>query len=334
MRDRDTFTGPRRGAASLDAEFSRETSAVVRQLIATARDESPTPLLQERVLEGIAYRRLLANAQTSPMAVSTGRRMTQWFAGVATLAAATSAALWLHSPADQSKVPIAQEAPTTRFAVQSPGPSASSKPAPDPCRQHVAAAGKQPLIDDFEDGDDAVLDFESRSGLWRWARDTDGPGSAPALLPIPRVGAKAGNQMALHVKGGRLLEWGAVVEFNFKPSCYDASVYQGLSFQAKGPGRIFVAPREVGTIPETEGGTCTQDCYNPHVKKVELDRQWKTYRIEWSEFEQRGYGRPPFDPKQLHSIAFLIRTEDTPYDLWFDDVSFFAFSIQTRRLPH
>jgi hypothetical protein len=38
--------------------------------------------------------------------------------------------------------------------------------------------------------------------------------------------------------------------------------------------------------------------------------------------EQRGYGRPGFDPKQLHSIAFLIRPEDTPYDLWVDDVSF------------
>jgi hypothetical protein len=184
------------------------------------------------------------------------------------------------------------------------------------------AAGKQPVIDDFEDGDDEVLRLEGRSGLWRWARDTDAAGSAPALLPIPRAQASATNRLALHVVGGRLLDWGAIVEFNFRPACYNASAYGGLIFKAKGPGRVFVAPREIGTIPVAEGGTCRSDCYNPHVKKVELERQWKIYRIEWSDFEQRGYGRPAFDPTRLHSLAFLIRPEDTPYDVWFDDVSF------------
>jgi hypothetical protein len=178
------------------------------------------------------------------------------------------------------------------------------------------------LIDDFEDGDDEIIRAEGRRGLWRWARDTDAPNSAPALLPIPRDTKRNGNQMALHVKGGRLQDWGTIVEFNFIPACYDASAYRGLSFQAKGAGRVFVAPREIGTIPRAEGGTCIDDCYNPHVKKVDLDGRWKSYRVDWTEVEQRGYGRPGFDPKQLHSIAFLIRPEDTPYDLWVDDVSF------------
>ena len=322
MRDRRIFEGPRRGAPNSNAVPSRETTSVVQQLIAIAKNEAPANVLEGRVLEVIAHRRLLANVQSFSLADNTRRTVTQWVAGATTLAVAAGAALWLRAPVNKSKVPIAPEALTARTAVRPPGRGAGVKPAPDPCSRRVGAAGQRPLIDDFEDGDDAVLDLESRSGLWRWARDTDMPGSAPALLPVPRFGARTGNRMALHVKGGRLLEWGAVVEFNFKPSCYDASVYQGLSFQAKGPGRVFVAPREVGTIPEAEGGTCSKDCYNPHVKKIELEQHWKSYRIEWNEFEQRGYGRPPFDPKQLHSIAFLIRTEDTPYDLWFDEVSF------------
>jgi hypothetical protein len=31
---------------------------------------------------------------------------------------------------------------------------------------------------------------------------------------------------------------------------------------------------------------------------------------------------PPLDASRLQSVAFLIRPEDTPYDVWLDDVRF------------
>jgi hypothetical protein len=319
---RRVFLPPSRETAP-GSELPGTCSAEVEQLIAAGREEAPLSELEQRVRDAVAYRRLLADARPPWLQHRARPYLNPLSLGVGALAVAASAVLWSRSSPHKSPLSIAPEPALARSTTPA-APAAVKVAAPlsDPCRERAVASGQQPLIDDFEDGDDEVLAFENRAGLWRWARDTDSPGSAPALLPVPRVNGHAGNRMALHVKGGHLLDWGAVVEFNFKPSCYDASAYRGLTFQAKGPGRVFVAPREVGTIPLTEGGTCTSDCYNPHVKKIELEKQWKSYRIEWAEFEQRGYGRPPFDPKHLHSIAFLIRPEDTPYDLWFDDVSF------------
>jgi hypothetical protein len=290
----------------------------VESLIAAARREAPEADLEQRVHDAMAYRRVLAEARP-PWVRNASLHSNRLAFAVATLAVAAGALIWSRTALRHSTPSVAPESSAAHSITV---PAVASAAPRDPCLKRVVAAGREPLIDDFEDGDDSILGIEGRAGLWRWARDTDAPNSAPALLPIPRDARRAGNQMALHVKGGRLHDWGAIVEFNFTPACYDASAYRGLSFQAKGAGRVYVAPREVGTIPSVEGGTCTSDCYNPHVKKVELDGHWKTYRVEWTEVEQRGYGRPPFDPKQLHSIAFLVRPEDTPYDVWVDDLSF------------
>ena len=35
-----------------------------------------------------------------------------------------------------------------------------------------------------------------------------------------------------------------------------------------------------------------------------------------------GVDRPALDPSRLHSLAFLIRPEDTPYDVWLDEIRF------------
>jgi hypothetical protein len=221
--------------------------------------------------------------------------------------------------------------PWADSAIEPESASASSRgsstpgvvtPPLDPCRARRAAEGGAPLIDDFEDGDDAVAPLEHRAGFWRWAREIDAPGTAPALLPAPRPEATAGNRLAIHVKGGSLRDWGAVVEISFRPPCYDASRYAGITFEARGPGRIYVAPRGVSVIPVAEGGTCELDCHNPHVKKLDLTDGWQRYEVRWAETWQRGVGKPALDPSRLNSLAFLVRPEDTPYDVWLDEVRF------------
>jgi hypothetical protein len=61
------------------------------------------------------------------------------------------------------------------------------------------------------------------------------------------------------------------------------------------------------------------------VKKVDLDAEWRRYEVSWAEVRQRGVGKPPLDPSRINSLAFLIRAEDTPYDVWLDDVRFLTF---------
>ena len=294
------------------------------ELIAAARGDAPPGDLNERIQERLAYRQRLE--QTIARAPQKSRRPL-W---VATVAAAALLGLGLLaqslSHSSRADAPIAAEGAGKATATPTPSPSPSPAASPalnvDPCREAARAAGKDPRIDDFEDGDDAIEPLEGRAGFWRWARETDEPGTAPALIPVPRPEASRANRLALHAKGGLLSDWGATVEFNFRPGCYDASAYVGVSFKARGPGRIYIAPREVSVIPIAEGGVCEHDCHNPHVSAVDLDATWRTYQFRWSDVRQRGIARPPLNPKRLHSLAFLIHPEDTPYDVWLDDVRF------------
>ncbi len=324
MKHREFPPGPEIGADEPSVALDPEQQSAIDLLIECARIDRPERDLNDRVLEGIAYRQSLAKGSSASSRPIFPLRTTLAAAGAVLLAAAAGVIVWLHPFGSTSKIKISPEQPPGNISGSIPAAAPSAKPVIDPCNERRVAKGRQPLIDDFEDGDDEVARLEGRSGLWRWVRDTDLPRSSPALLPIPRPNPRPGNQLAVHVKGGRLLDWGAVVEFNFVPGCYDASVYQGLSFQAKGPGRIFVAPREVGVIPVALGGSCTEDCHNAHVKKIELSAQWKTYEVRFSEVEQRGYNKPAFNPSRLNSLAFQIHPEDTPYDVWLDDVRFLS----------
>jgi len=300
---------------------------VLEQLLEVGRADAPPAELRERVLDHVAYRARLqqfAGKAPAPRQLALGVA-----AGVAVAAAAGAFVLLRPGASHEPALIAAERAQLAGGASAQPNAAAaaapSSQPATpvvDPCTERVVASGSAPLIDDFEDGDDAVLPLDGRAGFWRWAREIDAPGTAPALIPLPRRDAARGNRLALHVKGGLLVDWGATVEFNFRPGCYDASNYAGISFQARGPGRVYLAPREVGVIPIAEGGICDHDCHNPHVAKIDLESAWRVYQVRWADVRQRGAARPPLDPTRLHSIAFLIRPEDTPYDVWLDEVRF------------
>jgi len=290
------------------------------RLLDAARDEAPPAELGERVLEQLAYRTRLERIAVLPRRPS----YRAVAAGLALFAAGVLLAVLALEPS--TDLPIAAEhAASASKASAAPAGVLAPASAPlvvDPCLARASVNGTEPSIDDFEDGDDAIRPLEGRAGFWRWAREIDAPGTAPALIPIPRPDATRANRLAQHVKGGQLLDWGAAVEFDFRPACYDASKYVGVSFQARGPGRIYFAPRERSVIPIAEGGSCEVDCHNPHVIKIELESAWRTYQVHWTELRQRGIGKPGLDVSRLHSFAFLIRPEDTPYDVWLDDLRF------------
>jgi hypothetical protein len=292
------------------------------RLLDAARDEAPPPELGERVMDQIAYRARLERIAVLP------RRPSYRAAAAAVVLLAAGVLLVIVSQKPSADLPIAAEhTASVSKASGAPGsaPPRALAPTPlanDPCLSRASVAGTEPQIDDFEDGDDELRPLEGRAGFWRWAREIDAPGTAPALIPVPRPDATRTNRLAQHVKGGQLLDWGAAVEFDFRPACYDASKYVGVSFQARGPGRIYLAPRERSVIPIAEGGSCEVDCHNPHVAKIELESGWRTYQVRWTELRQRGIGKPALDPSRLHSLAFLIRPEDTPYDVWLDDLRF------------
>jgi len=300
-----------------------EERRAFERLLDAARDEAPPQELGERVLDQLAYRTRLER-----IAAQRPRRRGYSAAAGAWVLLAAGVLLLVFALKPAADVPIAAEHASSASkpsAAPAGAPSAPSQHVPsaiDPCLSLAPVSGTEPSIDDFEDGDDAIRPLEGRAGFWRWAREIDAPGTAPALIPIPRPDATRANRLALHVKGGQLSDWGATVEFDFRPACYDASKYVGVSFQARGPGRVYFAARERSVIPVAEGGSCEVDCHNPHVTKVELESGFRTYQVRWSELRQRGKGKPALDEHRLHSLAILIRPEDTPYDVWLDDLRF------------
>ncbi|HEY5957049.1 MAG TPA: carbohydrate binding domain-containing protein [Polyangiaceae bacterium] len=303
----------------IDAAMRVESET--KSMLQAARQEQPDVDLAKRLLVDLANRK----SQSTEIGQPTTSRKAISARGIVGLScvAAAAVALLVTRARFTSPMAIAEPRPSVASSVGPATAAVANPPVDDPCRKRVVAKGKQPSIDDFEDGDDAVLAYESRSGLWRWVRDTDRPGTAPALLPIPQRLPTAKDRLALHVKGGSLQDWGATVEFTFQPACYDASAYHGISMRARGPGRIYLTAREVRLIPPEGGGTCQgHDCYNVHVKKFDLSSRYTTIEARWSELKQRGYHQPPIDPTQIHSIAVMVRPEDTPYDVWIDDVRF------------
>lgn len=294
--------------------MSESDDQLLERLQTAVRGETAPAHLAERVIDSVEYRQRL-QAPFEP--ARRARRLA--LVGGSALALAAAVALFFRSPSPNPRIAPEQ---TARAASAVGSAPRVEPPLAAPCRERVVASGAFPLLDDFEDGDDALPPLDQRSGFWRWARESDAPGTAPALIPVPRLGGQARQGLALHVKGGRLFDWGATVEVNFQPGCYDATAYAGIKLQARGPGRVFVALREVGVIPVAEGGSCEHDCHNPHVAKLELSSDWRSYEVRWSELRPRGLNTAPLDASRLHSVAFLIHPEDTPYDVWFDDVRF------------
>jgi len=286
-----------------------------QELINSATTDYPPFELASKAIEGIAHRRKVQALAARPHKLSVNI--------TTTLAAVAAAALCFVVPSHyQTQDSKLEPEPSSVPLGVAPTNGVPKAPVVDPCANRGTAQGKDALIDDFEDGDDSIVSRDGRGGYWRWARDTDEPGTAPALLPNPRPDAKPGNRQALHVKGEQLRDWGASVELTLQPSCYDVAAYKGITFSARGPGRIYVALRQVDVIPPEFHGTCEHDCYNAHVRKIELDDRFRDYEVRWTEVEQRGYGKPAFDATRLHDIAFQVHPEDTPYDVWIDNLRF------------
>jgi hypothetical protein len=300
------------------APLELEDRQLMAALVGSARLDVPPDDLEVRVLRGLSRRGLRSRSapQTPASCGGLSRRQssvpTRRAALVAAmLAVAAAVVLW------------------ARRGPRSPGPDVVPEARPlassaltNACAHRLHAAGGEPMIDDFEDGDGILRPLEGRRAGWIEVRDSDPPGVSHPLVPDLRPEPSDGNRLALHARGGEFRDWGATVQFTFAPPCYDASIYAGIAFSARGPGRLYLALSEVRVVATEWGGTCTRDCYNAHVRKIDLDGAWRRFEVRWSDLRQRGYEMPPLDPRSLHTMGFAIHAEDTPYDLWIDDVTF------------
>lgn len=211
---------------------------------------------------------------------------------------------------------------------------ASAEPDVSDARLQTCIPSKGPgavlLIDDFEDGDEELVEREGRSGIWYQYEELSGDHQlAFETLASPRLESSG----ALHTSGSDHGQW-AGVGVVLSGCVYDASSYVGVHFWIRGASApVNVALVTPGVIPISGGGTCTKEeeglCYDAYRSSVDVTGQWREVFVPFTSFEQLGYGPDagPLDLTRLESIQF--QSDSSAFDLWIDDVSFYVEEVYT-----
>lgn len=190
--------------------------------------------------------------------------------------------------------------------------------------------GDDPLIDDFEDGDEYLVEREGRSGLWYSYQEHDGDHQISfSQLSAPRLGSTG----AINTSGSDHGEW-AGIGVVLSGCVYDASRYVGVHFWIRGSSApINVALTTPGVLPVSSGGTCTKEaeglCYDAYRSQISITEQWREVFVPFSTFEQLGYGPDagPLDLTRIESIQF--QSDSGAFDFWLDDLSFYTEEVYT-----
>lgn len=211
------------------------------------------------------------------------------------------------------------------------------------------------LLDDFDDGDDAIFG-NGLQGYWY----SFGDGSTGQQTPDPWASSAGGlpvGAYGLHVVGGGFTAWGSIQAVTFathgvdRDCLFDASVYDGFSFWLKGTiaanpenldgiaaqdvGVLKVQLHELRTVPIEAGGTCDEligECWNSYRYRAEPTACWKQHFVRFTDLVQDEWGQEfgELDTSQLYQFALEV-TRYHNFDYWIDGIEFFAGEPQSTQ---
>jgi len=192
----------------------------------------------------------------------------------------------------------------------------------------------EPLIDDFEDGDNLTVKTGGRNGPWYTFADDLGSTITPEPMTpaLPTSNAcHNGSKFCLTVSGttGASDQAFAYVAFDFitpldKKCAYDGRAYQGIRFWARGNSAIRAKFLTTDVEYTKYGGTCTSaECGDGFGVDMNLSESWRQFELPFATATQQGWGVPSaFDRSRLLSVdlGFLPRTN---FNASFDDFAFY-----------
>jgi hypothetical protein len=188
------------------------------------------------------------------------------------------------------------------------------------------------MIDNFEDGDGALVPNGGRQGYWYVFNDASiGGTQAPTSdMVLPLAGGAAGTSLAMHTTGSGFTVWGAGLGIDLNnlggdpgiKMIWDASGFTGIVLMAKGTGQIRAAVQLEATIPVAEGGTCDVDC-DSHGKVLLLSNEWQQFTLPFGQLTQEGWGTPAaWDASTMVGIQFKVAA-NANFDFWVDEIGFY-----------
>jgi predicted chitinase len=172
---------------------------------------------------------------------------------------------------------------------------------------------------------------DGRSGKWFDSHDlTQMP--TVTMTVDATTGGPASNTRAIHYKGTAPMGWGATLGLTVA-NCYDARVYQGVSFYIKGSAaagnsQVKFSLHSPISEPAPSGGCSMADnlagkCYDHFAKVVTLSDQWTRYDMKWKDLTQNCASDPSYVPQgEILTLSFSILDPMSGFDFWVDNLSF------------
>lgn len=184
------------------------------------------------------------------------------------------------------------------------------------------------VIDDFAASDGRPRRAAHRTAYW-WSLSDGTPGT---LLPNPADADDANRERegkALHFAARDFKKWGARVGISLFWSdgelrcALNAAAYPGFRFRAKGSGSLAaqVVTRDTATV--RSGGRCEKRCFDHYQSIVQIERDWSTHTIRWTDLRQQGWGEAvQLRIEYVVGFTFAAEVADLPVDVWIDDLEF------------
>ncbi|HKO52249.1 MAG TPA: hypothetical protein VJV79_31290 [Polyangiaceae bacterium] len=223
-----------------------------------------------------------------------------------------------------------------------PATGGAGAPTSGGCKTAVGTAADL-LIDDMEDGDNAIRPIGARTGYWFTYNDGTAAQlpSGTVFMPAAGVGSTATSLKFAQTSGPAFMTWGAGIGFDFnnnltKSCTYDASAYTGIKFWAKGNVAIRAMVKVPGTTAKkangSDAGTCVAtatmlcDDHFALTPSPVLTAAWQQYSIDFSgtaTFAQEGWGtKVAFDKKNIIAMQFQV-AKALAFDFSIDDITFY-----------
>ena len=211
------------------------------------------------------------------------------------------------------------------------GAAASGGAAPTAGEGECVARGEDAAIDDGTDCDAVIAVGDGRYGEW-FAYDSgpELPGTQTPAADAFTMDEDPAQGCAVHVVGGGystdtdvgLGYAGVGVEFLEAADVrcadgYDAVVYTGLGFVARGTGSLRI-------LVETVDTTLEAGRPNGYALEIPLGEDWAPVEVEWSDLVLLAVqdGAPvAIDPGSIVTLRFEP-VDPSSYDFWIDDLAF------------
>jgi len=194
--------------------------------------------------------------------------------------------------------------------------------------------GREPtLVDDVEDGDDAIIPQAGRQGSW-FAFASNQTGDDKVEVDLVVRDDRPGSTFSAHF-AETVEEYGGL-GVSLAEVSYDASRYSGVTFWARRSegslGTFYVAFPNIDTHDKI--GTCrTADppkkCNDHWACRVQIGTEWQRFAVLFDELAQAGwddfYHVDAFQRAGLKDITLNVRGGtgvQVSFELWLDDIAF------------